>query len=90
MTPSVYRLGTVRSRLVGQAAQRDDDRGDAVTDTKEPEPEPSEPGGRNHQLTSTMPSEALAAAYGDATRLRAHELGWNVDGALVRQPPFAS
>lgn len=29
-----------------------------------------------------MASEDLAAAYGDATRLRAHELGWQLDGTL--------
>ena len=29
-----------------------------------------------------MSSEDLAAAYADATRLRAHELTWNLDGAL--------
>jgi Zn ribbon nucleic-acid-binding protein len=29
-----------------------------------------------------MTSEALAAAYGDATRLRAHELTWHLDSTL--------
>src|SRR5258708_19527795 len=48
----------------------------------EPEPETMEPGGRSHQLTEKMTSEDLAAAYGDATRLRAHELTWHLDGVL--------
>lgn len=48
----------------------------------EREPETLEPGGRKHQPTEAMVSEDLAAAYGDATRLRARELGWNIDAAL--------
>jgi hypothetical protein len=50
-----------------------------------PEPEPGvlEPGGRKHQLTEKMTTEDLAAAYADATRLRAHELSWNLDGPLA-------
>jgi hypothetical protein len=48
----------------------------------EAEPEVVEPGGRRHQLTEKMTSEDLAAAYGDATRLRARELTWHVDGVL--------
>lgn len=46
------------------------------------EPEVPEPGGRRHQLTEKMTSEDLAAAYGDATRLRARELTWHLDGVL--------
>ncbi len=53
-----------------------------MKEPKESGPEPLEPGGRKHQLTETMASEDLAAAYGDATRLRAHELGWQLDGTL--------
>jgi hypothetical protein len=52
-------------------------------DTKaEPEPEVMEPGGRKHQLAEFMASEDIAAAYADATRLRAHELTMTLDGAL--------
>jgi len=50
--------------------------------SSEPGPELHEPGGRRHQLTEKMSSEDLAAAYGDATRLRAHELTWHLDGVL--------
>lgn len=45
-------------------------------------PETLEPGVRNHQLPGKMSSEDLAAAYADATRLRAHELSWGLDDAL--------
>lgn len=48
----------------------------------EPEPEVLEPGGRKNQLPEKMTSEDLAAAYADATRLRAHELTWTLDSAL--------
>lgn len=51
-----------------------------MTDTRESEP--FEPGGRKNQRAQDMASEDLAAAYGDATRLRAHELGWQLDEAL--------
>jgi hypothetical protein len=46
---------------------------------KEPEPEPREPGGRNTRKPDEMPSEDLAAAYGDAARLRAHEVEYTLD-----------
>jgi hypothetical protein len=48
----------------------------------EPEREVFEPGGRKHQLTQFMASEDIAAAYADATRLRAHELTETLDRAL--------
>lgn len=51
-----------------------------MTDTKEPAP--VEPGGRKHQRPQDMTSEDLAAACGDATRLRAHEISWHLDGVL--------
>lgn len=56
--------------------------------SQDPDPRPEarretlEPGGRRHQLVEKMSSEDLAAAYGDATRLRAHELTWHLDGVL--------
>jgi hypothetical protein len=49
---------------------------------KEPEPEVFEPGGRKHQLAQFMTSEAIAAAYADAVRLRAHELSETLDRAI--------
>jgi hypothetical protein len=49
----------------------------------EPEPEVMEPGGRRHQLAEFMTSEDIAAAYADATRLRAHELSETLDRALA-------
>lgn len=50
--------------------------------TDKTEPEPTGPGGRKHQRVQDMTSEDLAAAYGDATRLRAHELAWHLGGVL--------
>jgi hypothetical protein len=44
--------------------------------------EPYEPGGRKQQNAGDMTSDDLAAAYADATRLRAHELSWHLDGVL--------
>lgn len=46
------------------------------------EPEVMEPGGRRHHLTEFMTSQNIAAAYADATRLRAHELSETLDRAL--------
>jgi hypothetical protein len=47
---------------------------------KEQEPqEPREPGGRNTHKPGEMPSEDLAAAYGHAARLRAHEVDYQLD-----------
>jgi hypothetical protein len=43
-----------------------------MADTKEPEKEPHEPGGRKRQPVEKMSSEALAAAYGDGVRFRSH------------------
>ena len=45
----------------------------------EPEPEPREPGGRNTHKPDEMTSEDLAAAYGHAARLRAHEVEYQLD-----------
>ena len=44
-----------------------------------PEPEPREPGGRNTREPDEMDSDNLAAAYGHATRLRAHEVEFQLD-----------
>jgi hypothetical protein len=51
---------------------------------KQPEAEKEvfEPGGRRQQRVEDMKSEALAAAYGDAARLRAHELAYTLDATL--------
>jgi hypothetical protein len=52
--------------------------------TKEPEKEPHEPGGRKHQLIQDMSSEALAAAYADGVKFRAHAVVYHVDEILGR------
>jgi hypothetical protein len=46
---------------------------------EEPQPEPREPGGRNTHNPDEMASEDLAAAYGHAARLRAHEVEYQLD-----------
>jgi hypothetical protein len=45
----------------------------------EPEAEPREPGARNTHKPDEMGSDNLAAAYGHATRLRAHEVEYQLD-----------
>jgi hypothetical protein len=53
--------------------------------TKEPAPETEhdfEPGNRKTQIAELMSSEDIAAAYGDAVRLRARELSMKLDHAL--------
>jgi hypothetical protein len=46
---------------------------------KEPEPE-----GRKRQEVKAMSTDDLVAAFGLATRLRAHEVDWQLDLALKR------
>jgi hypothetical protein len=48
-----------------------------VAETKEPEPS-----ARKRQELKEMKIEDLAAAFGLATRLRAHEVEWKLDAAL--------
>jgi hypothetical protein len=50
-----------------------------VTETKEPEPS-----GRKRQEPKEMASDELVAAVGLATRLRAHEVDWQLDAMLGR------
>ena len=50
-----------------------------MTETKEPEPS-----GRKRQEPKEMGSDALVAAFGLATRLRAHEVDWQLDAMLQR------
>jgi hypothetical protein len=53
----------------------------AVAETKEQEPEPS---GRKRQEPKDMGSDEFVAAFGLATRLRAHEVDWQLDAMLQR------
>ena len=46
---------------------------------KEKEKEAYEPGGRKHQPIKDMSSEAIAAAYGDGVRFRAHAVDYTTD-----------
>ncbi len=43
-----------------------------------------EAGGRKRQEPKEMTSDDLAAAFGLATRLRAHEVDWQLDAILSR------
>jgi hypothetical protein len=45
----------------------------------EQEPEPREPGGRSTRKPGEMDSDSIAAAYADATRLRSHEVEYQLD-----------
>ena len=49
---------------------------------REPEKEVHEPGGRKRQRIEDMSSENLAAAYGDATRLRSHAIAYTTDATI--------
>jgi hypothetical protein len=50
----------------------------------EPEAEPREPSGRSTRHPEEMDSDSLADAYGLATRLRAHEVEYQLDLWLGR------
>jgi hypothetical protein len=56
---------------------------DKRQEPEKPEKDVHEPGGRKHQRIEEMSSEALAAAYGDATRFRSHAIAYTTDQSLA-------